>query len=157
VSPADQATDQTTAGLAARQHALLAALVGAAAPPEGFDPVRLAAAATVLLHKRARAAGNAWPALRAGYDVRWWDAFQAFATHRVPRGALLDGWDLARAVPPPTAQAAIELARCEARWHYPARGPVRRRRLPAVRRAPSTLVFQCGGRIWTVRLWPRRP
>ncbi len=135
--------------LATRQAALVAALVSGAAVPAGFDPMLLRAAATVLLHKRARQVAGVWPALRAEYGPRWLDVFSAFAAGRPAGSPLLDGWDLARAAPTATEEAAIELARCEARWRYVTAGPPRLRRLPTMRRTHRTLVFQFAGCVWT--------
>ena len=50
--------------LAARQAALVAALVAGAPDPPGFDPARLAAARRALLRKRAGEAAKHWPAAR---------------------------------------------------------------------------------------------
>ena len=51
--------------LAARQAALVAALVAGAPDPPGFDPARLAAARRALLRKRAGEAAKHWPVLAA--------------------------------------------------------------------------------------------
>lgn len=46
--------------LAARQQALVEALVADGKPPAGFDPARLAAAAEVLARKRAHRRRRGW-------------------------------------------------------------------------------------------------
>ena len=57
-------TDPERALLAAAQESLLAALVGDADPPPGFDPERLRVQAEVLRAKRAHAAHTAPPPQR---------------------------------------------------------------------------------------------
>src|SRR5262249_24071096 len=58
--------------LAERQAALVTALTGAGDVPPGFDAARVRAAAAALAFKRARAAAQAWPGVRAmlGDDFR---------------------------------------------------------------------------------------
>jgi hypothetical protein len=80
--------------LAEQQAALVAALAGTGDVPPGFDPARVRAAASALAFKRARAAAQAWPGLRAmlGDDFR--NRFAAYAsTTPLPQhgGPLADG------------------------------------------------------------------
>jgi hypothetical protein len=163
--------------LADVQAALVAALVAGAAIPPGFDPARVRAARNALLRKRAGEVAATWPALRIRYGLQWMDAFGSFAATRPTRGALRDGWDFARftsargephrdaavenaaiqdaAVVDAAVQvAAVELAIREATWRYDGSTPPRRRRVPAVRRAGTTIVVQLAGR---VRCWRREP
>jgi hypothetical protein len=139
------------ADLATRQQALVAALVTGTELPCGFDPMRVQAAANVLLNKRARDVAHAWPALRAGHGTRWLEVFSTFGAGRPPAGALLDGWHLACVAGAPTEEAAIELARCEVRWRLANTGLSRQRRMPAVRRTRTAWVWQLTGRVWVVR------
>jgi hypothetical protein len=158
--------------LADLQAALVAALVAGASIPPGFDPARVRAARNALLRKRAGEVAATWPALRIRYGPQWMDAFGSFAATRPTRGALRDGWDFARftsargepnrdvAVVDAATQdvavvdAAVELAIREATWRYDGSTPPRRRRIPAVRRAGTTIVVQLAGR---VRCWRREP
>jgi hypothetical protein len=158
--------------LADLQAALVAALVAGASIPPGFDPARVRAARNALLRKRAGEVAATWPALRIRYGPQWMDAFGSFAATRPTRGALRDGWDFARftsargepnrdaAVEDAATQdvavvdAAVELAIREATWRYDGSAPPRRRRVPAVRRAGTTIVVQLAGR---VRCWRRDP
>jgi hypothetical protein len=81
------------------QAALVGALTGGAAPPEGFDTARLAAAARSLAGKRRRAAARAWPNLAASLGDRFRERFAAFAAETLlPRwgGPLADGFAFAR-------------------------------------------------------------
>ena len=70
--------------LAARQAALVAALVAGGELPAGFDPARLRAATEALLRKRAGEVGTQWPALRASFGPRWHAEFAAWANDRPP-------------------------------------------------------------------------
>lgn len=165
--------------LGTRQAALVAALVGGAPLPPGFDPVRVRAASEALLRKRADEVAATWPALRAWYGPAWARAFATWAAGRPPHGSLRDGWDLARialtpgATPTPHAglnpdsepgatgtagptpgttrhtDALIELAQREARLRYDGTTPPRPRRLPALRRAAGHTVIQFAGRLHT--------
>ncbi|MFD1236157.1 hypothetical protein ACFQ34_22935, partial [Pseudonocardia benzenivorans] len=60
-----------SAGLAARQAALVDALVAGAPVPDGFDPVRLATTRRALLRKRAGEAARHWPLLAAALGPGW--------------------------------------------------------------------------------------
>ena len=61
---------RSVAALAARQAALVAALVAGGPVPAGFDPDRLAAARRALVRKRAGAAAAQWPLLAASLGRR---------------------------------------------------------------------------------------
>jgi hypothetical protein len=139
-----------SAGLAARQAALVDALVAGGPVPAGFDPRTLAVARRALLRKRAREAAAVWPLLAASLGPDWPATFAASVAGRPPAGALRDGWDLARRLRAARAlgvAAAVELAEREVTLRYDGAGPPRRRRLPAVRRCGRVLVLQVGGRV----------
>ncbi len=136
--------------LAARQAALVAALVAGGPPPPGFDADRLAVAREALLRKRAGEVAAAWPLLAAAFGTGWPARFAGWATGRPPAGSLRDGWDLARelaAAGELPATAAPELAEREAGWHYDGAGPPRRRRGPALRRVAGVAALQVAGRV----------
>jgi len=147
------------AGLAARQAALVDALVAGGPVPAGFDPRALAAARRALLRKRAGEADAAWPLLAASLGPDWAATFAASVAGRAPAGALRDGWDLARATAAAGGLdplAAAELAEREVRWRYDGAAPPRRRRRPASRHTVDGVVVQVFGRLF--RLGPlRRP
>jgi len=139
--------------LADRQAALVATLVAGAPLPPGFDDRLVGVARSALLRKRAREVARHWPLLAAGLGDRWLSVFAGWAAARPTRGALRDGWDLARQLAAEgdlPALAAEELAAREAGWRYDGTTAPRRRRLPAVRRAGGSWVFQVAGRIWTL-------
>jgi hypothetical protein len=135
--------------LAARQAALVAALVAGGPPPPGFDPRLLQATEDALLHKRAGEVAAAWPALAAALGDGWDACFRRWARARPPRGALRDGWDLARELRrrgPLPALAATELALREAAMRYDGQNAPCRRRLPIARRTPGGVaVWLFGG------------
>jgi hypothetical protein len=140
------------ASLAARQEALVAALVAGAPLPDGFDPRTVGIAADALRRKRAGEVARAWPLLAAALGTRWRDDFAAWAKTRPPRGSFLDGWDFARSLAASgdlPLTAIFELARVEARWRQDALG-ARRRRQPAIRTVPGGAVLQVLGRVYTV-------
>ncbi|WP_091460273.1 hypothetical protein [Micromonospora inyonensis] len=136
--------------LAARQAALVAALVAGADPPPGFDARRLGAARAALLRKRAGEVARHWPLLAAGLGGDWPAAFVHWAATRPTRGGLRDGWDLARelrtegGLPP---MAAGELAAREAANRYDGERSPRPRRLPAVVRIGDAVAVQIAGRV----------
>ncbi|MFF5172264.1 hypothetical protein ACFY3U_06480 [Micromonospora sp. NPDC000089] len=141
-------------GLAARQAALVGALVAGAPTPPGFAPGPVDAARAALLGKRAGDVARHWPLLAAGLGDAWWDTFRAFAAGRPTAGSLRDGWDLARALRaagtlPPLG--ADELAVREAGSRYDGRHPPRPRRLPAVTRAGDAVAVQLAGRVRLLR------
>jgi hypothetical protein len=136
--------------LAARQAALVAALVAGADPPPGFDPRRLGAAREALLRKRAGDVARHWPLLAAGLGDAWPATFVGWATTRPTQGGSRDGWDLARELRaegrlPPLA--AGELAGREAAHRYDGERPPRPRRLPAVVRVGDAVAVQLAGRV----------
>ncbi|MGH3767147.1 MAG: hypothetical protein ACRDTX_18660 [Pseudonocardiaceae bacterium] len=77
--------------LAARQAALVAALVAGGEPPAGFDHARLSAARHALLVKRAQEVAKAWPLLAASFGDEWTARFTTWAAARPPEGPLRDG------------------------------------------------------------------
>jgi hypothetical protein len=156
--PASSPGASPRADLAARQAALVAALVTGAADPAGFDPDRLAATRRALLRKRAGAAAAAWPLLAASLGPDWLAAFTASAAGRPPAGALLDGWEVARAVHRSGElgeAATVELAEREVTLRRTATGHVRRR-LPAVHRTGRGAVVQLAGRVVHLLCTPHR-
>jgi hypothetical protein len=145
--------------LADRQAALVAALTGGAAVPPGFDGRLVEAARVALLRKRAGEVARQWPELTRALGDGWPPRWSAWAAARPTRGALRDGWDLARdllahdALP---AAAGRELATREALLSYDGDTAPRPRRLPAVRRAAGTTVVQLAGRVRVLRDPARR-
>lgn len=80
---------------------LLAALVGKAAAPSGFNAQRLEVAADLLTRKRIRAAASAWPTLARALGEQFSERFAAFAAVTplpVNGGPLADGYAFARAL-----------------------------------------------------------
>lgn len=139
------------ADLAARQAALVAALVAGGPLPDGFDPRTVGIAAQALRSKRAGEVARAWPALAASLGDEWPKRFMEWAHGRTPGGSLLDGWafalDLLGTDAGPGHDALRrELAEVEAVWVRRS-GVAVRRRGPAVRRAPGRVVFQLFGRV----------
>ncbi|WBB82259.1 hypothetical protein O7606_01880 [Micromonospora sp. WMMD882] len=144
--------------MAARQAALVAALVAGGPLPSGFDSRRVDAARAALLRKRAGEIARHWPLLAAGLGAAWPDAVARWAAARPSRGGLRDGWDLARALRaegrlPPLA--AGELATREAAARYDGDRAPRPRRLPAVVRVGDAVAVQVAGRV-RVRHRPHR-
>ena len=135
--------------LAARQAALVGALVAGEPDPPGFAPDRLAAARRALLRKRAGAAAAVWPRLAASLGPDWSVRFAASVGDRPPTGALVEGWDLARALRRRGElgdAAAVELAEREVTLRRTPAGHAHRR-LPAARRAAGRLVVRVGRRV----------
>lgn len=125
-----------TGDLAARQAALVEALVAGGPDPAGFDAARLAATRKALLRKRAGETAKLWPLLAASHGDRWQATFAAHAEGREGVGALRDGWDLGRTLRGAGTlpeSAANELAEREAGWHYDGANPPRRRRRARLR------------------------
>lgn len=140
--------------LAARQAALVAALVAGAPLPAGFDATRVAAARAALLRKRAGEVARNWPMLAAGLGHRWPAVFREWAATRPTQGALRDGWDLARSLRDQGRLPALggeELAIREARLRYRGDAPPRPRRLPAVAWVGGTIAVQVAGRVRVLR------
>lgn len=122
--------------LARQQAELVAALVGGAATPPGFDEARVAATRRALLRKRAGEAAKAWPLLAAGLGPTWPDVFAAERAGTEPVGGLRDGWDVARALRDRgglSDGAAAELRAREAELRYDGVSAPRARRLAALR------------------------
>ncbi|GHJ06815.1 hypothetical protein TPA0907_11820 [Micromonospora humidisoli] len=141
-------------GLAARQAALVAALVAGAPLPAGFAADRVDAARRALLRKRAGEVARHWPLLAAGLGDAWPATFAGWAAGRPTAGSLRDGWDLARALRdrgtlPPLGEQ--ELAAREAAHRYDGRHPPRRRRLPALARSGDAVALQLAGRVRLLR------
>jgi hypothetical protein len=138
--------------LAAKQAALVAALVAGAPMPDGFDERRLAAARQALLRKRTGEVARDWPVLAA--ESEWPGWFLGWAAGRPPQGGLRDGFDFARWLRAegrlPDA-AAVELAIREALWRYDGQRPPRQRRLPTLRRIGGTWILQVLGRAYLLR------
>ncbi|MCW3843052.1 hypothetical protein ONA70_23410 [Micromonospora yasonensis] len=140
--------------LAARQAALVAALVAGGPLPPGFAPAPVAAARRALLRKRAGDVARHWPLLAAGLGAEWPATFAGWAAGRPTNGSLRDGWDLARelrnrgALPPLGAE---ELATRDATGRYDGRTAPRPRRLPAVARAGGAVAVQVAGRVRLLR------
>ncbi|MBO4163603.1 hypothetical protein [Micromonospora antibiotica] len=152
--PVESAPPPGPVGLAARQAALVAALVAGAPLPAGFATDRVDAARRALLRKRAGEVARHWPLLAAGLGDTWPATFTDWASGRPTVGSLRDGWDLARglrdrdALPPLGAQ---ELAAREATHRYDGRHPPRRRRLPALARSGDAVALQVAGRVRLLR------
>lgn len=138
--------------LASAQAELVAALVGIAPVPPGFDPHRLGVARQALLHKRAGGVGARWPYLVARFGRDWRSAFDEWAGGRPTAGSLLDGWDFAEhleAAGRLDDLARLELARYRAFFERTPSG-VRERR--GLRRGRSGRVtVWCWGSRFVVR------
>ena len=138
------------ADLAARQAALVDALVAGGPVPAGFDADRLAVARRALVRKRAGAVAAQWPLLVASLGPDWPAVFATSVEGRPPTTALDDGWRLARTLHERGelgTAAAVELAEREVTLRRTAAGGHARRRLPAVRRAGRRVVLQLAGRV----------
>ena len=141
--------DPVAGDLAARQAALVDALVAGAPDPPGFAADRLAATRRALLRKRAGAAAAVWPQLAASLGPDWPALFAASVGDRPPAGALVEGWDLARTLHRRGElgeAAGVELAEREVMLRRTRAGHAHRR-LPAVRRAGRGVVVQVAGRV----------
>ncbi|MGH3695733.1 MAG: hypothetical protein ACRDRX_17375 [Pseudonocardiaceae bacterium] len=97
--------------LAARQAALVAALVAGGELPAGLDGARVRATRHALLVKRAGEVAVAWPLLATSFGAEWPARFITWAHARPPLGPLRDGRDFARALA--DAGELPELARTE--------------------------------------------
>src|SRR5262249_44037118 len=98
-TPCPQSVDavEARARLAVQQEGLVAALVAGGDVPDGFDAVRVAAAARALRRKRAGEVARAWPMVAAAYGSGWTATFASWAADCPPRGSWLDGYDFALA------------------------------------------------------------
>jgi hypothetical protein len=146
-----------TGDLAARQAALVAALVAGGPVPAGLDARLVGVARDALLRKRAGEVARHWPVLAAALGADWLPTFRAWATGRPSPGAWRDGWDLARELAGRgglPAAAGEELAVREVTWRYDGRAAPRRRRLPAARRVGRAVVVQVAGRVRALRAGP---
>jgi hypothetical protein len=105
--------------LAARQEALVAALVAGAEVPAGFDVSAVHVTRAALRRKRAGEVARTWPMLAASYGDAWPATFSAWAAARPPNGSLRDGWDFARSASTQlTPPARAELAERERTFSY---------------------------------------
>ncbi|MEH1013304.1 hypothetical protein V6U90_09345 [Micromonospora sp. CPCC 206060] len=140
--------------LAARQAALVAALVAGADVPDGFDVRLVGVARVALLRKRAGEVARHWPLLAAGLGTRWPGVFLDWAAGRPTGGGLRDGWDLARTLRDQGTLpllGADELAVREATARYDGVDPPRPRRCPALVRAGGAVAVQVAGRVRLLR------
>ena len=76
--------------LAARQAALVAALVAGAPPPPGLDAERVRIQSAALLRKRGRSVAHAEPELAAALGRQFGPAFVAYAADRPQEGCSAD-------------------------------------------------------------------
>jgi hypothetical protein len=123
--------------LAARQAELVRALIAGGAVPDGFAAGRVAIARKALLRKRARNVRRDWPHLAAEYGDRWEATFSAWADGRPSLG----GYEFAKAHPPTTRAARIELIVYQART-----------RPLTLRIGRGLIVAGARGRVW-LKLW----
>jgi hypothetical protein len=70
--------------LAARQLALVSALVAGAAPPAGMDTERVRIQARALVRKRARSVARHQPDVAAKLGDGFWPAFEQYAAQSAP-------------------------------------------------------------------------
>lgn len=115
------ATPSPAGDLAARQAALIAALVAGGEVPAGFDNARVSAARRALLVKRAGEVAVVWPLLAASFGAGWPDRFATWAAARPPLGPLRDGLNLARALADAAELpelAVTELTEREGGWRW---------------------------------------
>lgn len=106
---------------AARQAALVDALVAGGADPDGMDARPLAATRAALLRKRSGLAAKEWPRLAAALGADWNRVFAGRFAGVEPTDGLREGWDLARGLRDRgelPAGAVTELAEREARFRY---------------------------------------
>lgn len=140
--------------LAQRQEQLLASLVAGGPTPAGFSERHLAATRAALLAKRAAEVNRWWPALAAAHGAKWQQVFAEWARSRPPQGSLRDGWDFALDHPP-QGPALVELRVRQALWVRPRKGPLRLRRLPALRICAEAgrrrIILQLAGKVYFLR------
>jgi hypothetical protein len=85
----DSSGGPAPSALAARQAALVRALVADGPTPAGFDVARVRATSMSLRRKRARVVAHAWPALRSVPDYE--SRYAGWALGRAPGSATEDG------------------------------------------------------------------
>ena len=98
-APADPPglADPGAGSLAARQLALVSALVAGAAPPAGMAEERVHAQAQALLRKRARSVARHQPDVAASLADSFWPAFEQYAAQAAPpAGSAADATAFAR-------------------------------------------------------------
>ena len=84
-SPGGPAGPGASAGaLAARQPALVSALVAGTAPPSGMAQERVHVQAQALLRKRARSVARHQPDVAASLGEGFWPAFEQYAARSAP-------------------------------------------------------------------------
>lgn len=87
--PADPGASASS--LAARQLALVSALVARAEPPAGMAPERVQVQAQALLRKRARSVARHQPDVAASLGDGFWPAFEQYAAQAaLPAGSAAD-------------------------------------------------------------------
>lgn len=126
--------------LAEVEAGLLRAVMAGGVPPEGFTAEQIQAVRDALLHKRARLVAKSWPSVSAALGPAFACRFRAYAAQHPLSGVggpLGDGLLLVReALSKAELTDGIRLERLRAEAHLVCRGQrVRRRRLPAVKRA----------------------
>lgn len=134
--------------LAARQAALVAALVGGAEVPAGLDADRVRIQAAALLRKRGRHAALAAPELAAALGADFASAFAAYAEDRPARGgSAYDALDFARHLlagsPFAHDRAVRRAARRLARRPFPPRRALADGSLPSLPGSPPRGMFWC--------------
>jgi len=106
--------------LAGAQTQLLAALLGGAPPPAGFDPARLRVQADALLAKRSALIARLRPGLAETLAANFGDRFEAYAraNPRPAAGAKADAAAFAQTVQtqPPNQRRGPSVERC--RWLF---------------------------------------
>jgi hypothetical protein len=75
-------SDDARRSLAEQQKALVNALTGGAAAPDGFDHDQIETTATALAAKRLRTAQKAWPALAEALAERFEPLFRRYASEK---------------------------------------------------------------------------
>ncbi len=90
-SPGLAGADGTAGSLAARQAALVSALVAGTAPPAGMAQERVRVQAQALLRKRARSVARHQPDVAASLGDGFWPAFEQYAAQAaLPAGSAAD-------------------------------------------------------------------
>lgn len=82
-SPGLAGPGASACSLAARQLALVSALVAGTAPPAGMAPERVRVQAQALLRKRARSVARHQPDVAARLGDGFWPAFEQYAAQSV--------------------------------------------------------------------------